>query len=1442
MDNLSQPHAHLDDPDFASFLSGKIEELRKRLVDGSRRNPLINVPFRVNSKTLLRFVDELPDVLRHRLSASQEMRLASLPALEVPLPDEETDAFLEALTAARYEDDVYNSDLEKINPEGKDAGDLESRAERELKDRVREALGLPKRQTKDRPSLAAHARAHGIRSDYELPVPEDAHDDGRHTDDEIQTLLLPDNLNRTAKSLSERARSYERETGVNVLQFIFGLLEWQPPGEAKPFVSPIIQLEARVIRRQSPTGAIFYVLGEGEPTLNTTLALKLEIEHSLKLPEYDGGDVEAYFKEVTSCAPNGWAWKVRREASIGIFPSSKIAMYNDLDTERTNVAKSPLVAKLLGTTASGISGYAEDYEPDDPATSRKAPYLVLDADSSQFSAMVDVADGASLAIEGPPGSGKSQTIVNIIASALYSGKKVLFVAEKLTALDVVKNRLESVGLGEFILPLQAGRSTSDRVYEGLDARLDAVAAPRHSAGLFESRRKHLEDERSKLQSYLEALASPYEGSGMTVHEVLGRAIATADVRKDLPRHLRRDLALHPMTGDEIETKLGMVELFEERLLHLDGISSIWQDARKVITSADDAEDVAELAGEVVTAIEAFEQAFESSPLSPFLSKAMPLIEICKGFRAMRGLAAKDYCPADLQHILDATARQEVTRLAEQLEELQTIKGRLIRHLKSPKAEGLDRRLRRAVEFAKNEGGGALSSSAHHQAASKARLILAEAEPLQSEVAFLPRTWREGSQTLSTLRTGLYELFMHNDNARLSAQNLSLEAANIAAALEKQAKDLQSRLSRTQAKLPKVDERWTSVTKLDELVRSAAVLSDTGVLGRMGGTFKSARRFYEAELGGSKDVPRDQRAANMRTAASLLEEIKRFTNDRRAIEVFGTLFEGLSTDFKKIREAVEASNVMQKLAEGSSDVVTLLASLKSVQFSQLLADEPNTFLDQLFDLQPSAISGVVKDVTEHAEIEERRAADAASHEELFLQVGEGDALKMNYLEELVEDRERSLELSEAVGASSAWSKLPKLPAALDTAGNLVMERVEAVRIMELLSDPPHVLRLMETHGYDATFNSLVALTTTSEKVVDLTQDLAKALDMEAPPDVWGAQTNKLAYLSASNSPTDLLECGRLVRAENELRNIGLREFAQWFREVGSERPQRSASELARAAIAKAMADDAVSQHRGALEGYSGEDYNRIRATIAQRDRELVTLSQDVIRNTLLNSARPPVGNGIGRKSTFTDMALINNELAKKKRRVGVRELTKRAGRALTELKPCWMMSPLAVAQYLHSGLSFDLLVVDEASQMTPENAVGALRRVDQAIVVGDTKQLPPTMFFNKVMQGEDTDEDLVEDSESVLDLANAAFSPIRQLRWHYRSKHSGLIRFSNHWMYDDNLTIFPAANEDDPKLGVSLRKVDGLYQSRTNLVEAEAVVRAVVEHMTNEPDLSLGVVR
>jgi len=179
--------------------------------------------------------------------------------------------------------------------------------------------------------------------------------------------------------------------------------------------------------------------------------------------------------------------------------------------------------------------------------------------------------------------------------------------------------------------------------------------------------------------------------------------------------------------------------------------------------------------------------------------------------------------------------------------------------------------------------------------------------------------------------------------------------------------------------------------------------------------------------------------------------------------------------------------------------------------------------------------------------------------------------------------------------------------------------------------------------------------------------------------------------------------------------------------------------------------------------------------------------------------------------------------------------------LLELKPCWMMSPLAIAQYLpRSEQKFDLCIIDEASQMPPEDAIGALARSHQAVVVGDTNQLPPTSFFRKMIDDEDTEDETVLD-ESILEMANSAFRPKRRLRWHYRSRHSGLIKFSNHMIYNGDLVVFPSATESRLDMGVRLVPVRGRYHSGTNGEEARAMIDAALRFMRESPDRSLGLV-
>ena len=193
------------------------------------------------------------------------------------------------------------------------------------------------------------------------------------------------------------------------------------------------------------------------------------------------------------------------------------------------------------------------------------------------------------------------------------------------------------------------------------------------------------------------------------------------------------------------------------------------------------------------------------------------------------------------------------------------------------------------------------------------------------------------------------------------------------------------------------------------------------------------------------------------------------------------------------------------------------------------------------------------------------------------------------------------------------------------------------------------------------------------------------------------------------------------------------------------------------------------------------------------------------------------------------------LGQRRPRRSLRQIFGAIPSVLRELTPCLLMSPLSVAQYLPTDHpSFDLVIFDEASQIPPWDAVGAMARGQQVIVAGDPKQLPPTTFFNHSGSGDDdfADED-IEDLESILDEMDAASLPTVDLKWHYRSENESLIAFSNRRYYDNRLITFPSPATDDRS--VRLLPVSGQYErgsSRTNRVEADAVVAEVVKRLTD----------
>jgi very-short-patch-repair endonuclease len=189
---------------------------------------------------------------------------------------------------------------------------------------------------------------------------------------------------------------------------------------------------------------------------------------------------------------------------------------------------------------------------------------------------------------------------------------------------------------------------------------------------------------------------------------------------------------------------------------------------------------------------------------------------------------------------------------------------------------------------------------------------------------------------------------------------------------------------------------------------------------------------------------------------------------------------------------------------------------------------------------------------------------------------------------------------------------------------------------------------------------------------------------------------------------------------------------------------------------------------------------------------------------------------------------------------------KASLAIQALKPVFMMSPLSIAQFLPPGvLEFDLLVMDEASQIQPVDALGAIARAKQVVVVGDERQLPPTKFFAKMTSGTSDDDDdggaQVSDIESILGLFSARGLPEKMLRWHYRSRHQSLIAVSNTQFYDSKLFIVPSPYTQEAAMGLRFNHVaGGTFEDGVNKVEAKAVAEAIIRHALNSPGLSLGV--
>ncbi|QKJ22307.1 DUF4011 domain-containing protein [Poseidonibacter lekithochrous] len=452
-----------------------LTESRKKLLDLTLRNSLLN--YNLKRKNRIIIVDELPNILYKHLLNGKKLKIDSVPYPEI-------------------EEEAESSDID-------------------------ETSGFINAKT--------HAKNLGISIDIEAPEIEESSSniENRHIDNAIQTLHYPDTLEGMLRKRRTDANTAIQETGSNLLYLAIGFLKWkQSVNSEKELYSPLLLIPIQ-IERGSPnreTGVYSYKIEyTGEDLFsNISLQYKIKNEFGIEIPAFDEDYTpEDYFNKINSiCENRPELIGVSRIFALDFFHFSKLLMYLDLDASNWPENRRIEDNKILGELSGNIVNDSSELSLEEvPSQETEKMGLVMDADGSQRDAIAQVLKGHNLIIEGPPGTGKSQTIANLIAVALSEGKSVLFVAEKLVALEVVKKRLDSVGLGHFILELHSHKSNKSNFYTSLKDRVELeVSIPPER---LKQNINELEIIKSNVSNYLEVLHTPQKVIEKSAYVIFG---------------------------------------------------------------------------------------------------------------------------------------------------------------------------------------------------------------------------------------------------------------------------------------------------------------------------------------------------------------------------------------------------------------------------------------------------------------------------------------------------------------------------------------------------------------------------------------------------------------------------------------------------------------------------------------------------------------------------------------------------------------------------------------------------------------------------------------------------------------------------------------------------------------------------------------------------------
>jgi hypothetical protein len=343
---------------------------------------------------------------------------------------------------------------------------------------------------------------------------------------------------KTLRSLREKAKTAMEELGVNILYLSFGFLKWKESGKSEQFLlSPLVLVPA-LLTIESINDPYILSIHEYEIVINPTLKYKLENDFGIVLPEIEEDqDLRAYFYQIRKLISKN-KWELVEDASLSLLSFLKINMYRDIDKHKDKIRAHSVIRTISGEacTANYDVDSVNNFDHD-KQTKPVDVFQVVDADSSQQDAIVCAKKGISFVLQGPPGTGKSQTITNIIAESIADGKKVLFVSEKMAALEVVHRRLSMSGLEDFCLTLHSHKANKKEVLEQLRTVLEFTKNTVKLSDEAFQKLDLLQTDKEKLNAYIDAIHTkimPLEKTIYEVNGVLANLIGYEDIIFSVP--------------------------------------------------------------------------------------------------------------------------------------------------------------------------------------------------------------------------------------------------------------------------------------------------------------------------------------------------------------------------------------------------------------------------------------------------------------------------------------------------------------------------------------------------------------------------------------------------------------------------------------------------------------------------------------------------------------------------------------------------------------------------------------------------------------------------------------------------------------------------------------------------------------------------------------------